>query len=338
MANATSTFGAKNAATSTFGTVHVDVDNTGAIAQSAPSAIQSAAGGLVFSGALSQVAAAAVQSAMGAVEVPLLDTYPGAVLALSLEIVRTGYSGSLIRVREDGLDTEADIGADANGNLDETALLSHCGSNNGYVTKWYDQHDGTAIDFPQTTAANQPQIISTGTVIKKGGSPAIFFSGDDRLTVAQEIIATQANSSVFVKVWTEQAGIANGRSPYSERSSGTPIWKIDAIDAGAVFGDSFGITHRDNSGTLTQAAANTAINDSAIHYLGLTKSGAAIKFFLDGNSDGTATLNGTDTITVSETNIGGDRVGGADWDDHILEVIVYASTLSDADAQALTGS
>lgn len=104
-----------------------------------------------------------------------LDTVTSAVLAFSIKRkLSTAYTGKLIRVRESGGDTEDDFGADANGDLDTAALESFCGANNGFITKVYEQSGhASAVDYTQTTAANQPQIVASGAVITKDGNVAM---------------------------------------------------------------------------------------------------------------------------------------------------------------------
>lgn len=106
----------------------------------------------------------------------ILDDYPNAAAAYSLRKLRGAYTGSAIRVRESTNNTEQDIGFTATGNLDTTALLSHCGSGNGFVTTWYDQ-SGNARNATQTTAANQPQIVSSGSVLILNSKPRMSFDG-----------------------------------------------------------------------------------------------------------------------------------------------------------------
>jgi len=104
----------------------------------------------------------------------LLDLYPSAAAAYSLRRLRGEYTGSAIKVRRTNLD-EADIGFNALGELDTTALLAFTGTgalDNGFVTKWYDQ-SGNAYDATQTTALNQPQIVTGGSVILDNGKPTI---------------------------------------------------------------------------------------------------------------------------------------------------------------------
>ena len=101
----------------------------------------------------------------------LLDLYPSAAAAYSLRKLRDAYTGSAIRVRNSS-NSEADIGF-VNNVLDTASLLSHCGSGNGFVTTWYDQ-SGNSRNATQTTAANQPQIVSSGSVYQLNSKPTII--------------------------------------------------------------------------------------------------------------------------------------------------------------------
>jgi hypothetical protein len=106
----------------------------------------------------------------------LLAQYPGAAAAYSLRQLTTAYTGSAIKVRRTNLD-EMDIGFDAFGNLDTSALLAFTGTgalNNGFITTWYDQ-SGNARNATQTTALNQPQIVSAGSVILENSKSTISF-------------------------------------------------------------------------------------------------------------------------------------------------------------------
>jgi len=104
---------------------------------------------------------------------PILDLYPSANAAYSLRLLRSGYTGSSIRVRRSSDNTELNIGFFA-GELDVTALLSFVGSGNGFVTTWYDQ-SGNGQNATQTTAANQPSIITAGVLETQLGKPSVKF-------------------------------------------------------------------------------------------------------------------------------------------------------------------
>lgn len=107
----------------------------------------------------------------------LLDTYSGATAAYSLRKLRSAYSGNCIRVRRSSDNTEQDFGFVANV-LDTASLLTFCGAGNGFVTTWYDQ-SGSGNNVTQSTAANQPQIVSSGAILTTNGKNSIKFDGSN---------------------------------------------------------------------------------------------------------------------------------------------------------------
>ena len=114
----------------------------------------------------------------------LLDTYTGAAGAYSVtRRLSSTYTGSLIRVRRSSDNTEQDIGYTTGNLLDESALTTFVGANNGFVTKVYDQ-SGNTKDFTQSTAASQPQIVSSGTILTQSGKPKMSLSSNKWITAA----------------------------------------------------------------------------------------------------------------------------------------------------------
>jgi hypothetical protein len=109
----------------------------------------------------------------------LLDTYSGAAAAYSLRKLRSAYTGNAIRVRRASDNTEQNIGF-VNNELDTSSLTSFCSGTNGFVTTWYDQ-SGNANNATQTTAAKQPQIVSSGSVINQNSNPTIKFDANNTI-------------------------------------------------------------------------------------------------------------------------------------------------------------
>jgi hypothetical protein len=108
------------------------------------------------------------------------DGFGGTSVAYSLRLLNHNYDGAAIRVVNDS-DVEADIGFDSNYELDTTALLTHCGSGDGYLVKWYDQAkggstgDGNDATWESSTSysSRKPQIVSAGSVITDNGKPCL---------------------------------------------------------------------------------------------------------------------------------------------------------------------
>jgi hypothetical protein len=86
-----------------------------------------------------------------------------------------------MEVRRSSDNALQDIGYDANGDLDTTALLSFVGAGDGFVRTWYDQ-SGNTNDAQQTTTSSQPQIITSGGIGVLNSNPSIGFVGSKNLT------------------------------------------------------------------------------------------------------------------------------------------------------------
>lgn len=127
--------------------------------------------------------------------VGLLDLYPSAAAAYSLRKLRTAYTGSAIRVRRASDNTEQDIGF-VNNVLDTSTLTTFCIGTNGFVKTWYDQ-SGNSRDATQTTAANQPQIVSSGSVLLQGTKPTLQFDGTNDFMDASGV-TTGNPKSIFI--------------------------------------------------------------------------------------------------------------------------------------------
>lgn len=102
----------------------------------------------------------------------LLDNYSGATAGYSTRKLKSSATLSL-RVRRSSDNSEQDIGFDGN-NLDLTSLTSFIGSDDAFVTRWYDQ-SGNNYEFAQLSASLQPRIALSGTVDTANGIPSIYF-------------------------------------------------------------------------------------------------------------------------------------------------------------------
>jgi len=103
---------------------------------------------------------------------PLLDTYSGAAAAYSLRRLSSTYTGDAVEVYNGS--SYADIGFNVFDELDTVALAAHCGSNDGFVSKWYDQ-SGNTNTAEETVTSQMRQIYdAVNGVITYNGKPALF--------------------------------------------------------------------------------------------------------------------------------------------------------------------
>ena len=129
----------------------------------------------------------------------LLDTYTGAAVAYSAaRRLATAYTGALIRVRRSSDNAEQDIGYDANNVLDQSALTTFVGANNGFVVTIYDQ-SGNAKDATQATAVNQPRIVNLGSIDLVNSIPAILGDGTNDTLINSTLSLTNP-TSIFTVV------------------------------------------------------------------------------------------------------------------------------------------
>lgn len=186
----------------------------------------------------------------------LLDAYPNAAAAYSLRKLRSAYTGSAIRVRRSSDNTEQDIGFSGSGGLDTSSLTSFCGSGNGFVTTWYDQ-SGNARNATQTTAANQPQIVSSGSVINVNSKPSIQFDGlNDFLTLSN--ISTNITYSGFQVVKRTATSTISVTLAGSSISDSYLLWNFS--DNNAYFRSSQGYITQSLNTTTQQLFTSININ------------------------------------------------------------------------------
>jgi hypothetical protein len=158
----------------------------------------------------------------------LLDTYTNAAVAYSLRQLRTAYTRAAIRVRRSSDNAEQDIGF-VGGDLDTASLLTFCGAGNGFVTTWYDQSTN-ANNATQATAANQSQIVSSGSLILDADTSKITTTWTtDRYTLTSGI---SRNTQYLLVNMFRRTAIANAMPTLS--GDGTPLYWTNNSTTNAV--------------------------------------------------------------------------------------------------------
>lgn len=191
----------------------------------------------------------------------LLDLFPNAAAAYSLRKLRAAYSGAAVRVRESGGNTEADIGFTSAGELDTSALLAHCGANDGFVTVWYDQ--SLSNDATQTTANNQPKIVSAGSLVTENGKAAIDFDGVDDEFIVSDVSArsfyavlSNVNGGDFVSTTQNRVIFDASQFDWQEKNFSTSISYTLGNQALLTFNDTTSGIFSLNGVTHTNTDAN----------------------------------------------------------------------------------
>jgi hypothetical protein len=109
----------------------------------------------------------------------LLDQYPNAKAAYSLDDLTTAYTGDSIIAEKTGGVRQA-IGT-VNGVFDVDSLMTFAGSDTVKVFTLHDK-SGNGKDFIQNDFAKQPIIVDAGTLVTTtGGLPALDFTGSNIL-------------------------------------------------------------------------------------------------------------------------------------------------------------
>jgi PKD repeat protein len=145
---------------------------------------------------------------------------PNALFSLRKLSPDTTYSGAAIRVRRSSDNTEQDIGfvsSSANSGLDTTALLSFVGAGNGFVVTWYNQN-GSGNHATQSTAANQPQIVTSGVVELSSSLPTIKLDGSNDFLLFSSVFTSTINLTTFAI--TQSAAVSTNQYIYDNSNDG----------------------------------------------------------------------------------------------------------------------
>ena len=188
---------------------------------------------------------------------PLLDTYTGAAAAYSLRLLDSTYTGSAVEVYNGS--SYADIGFNVFGELNTVALAAHCGSNDGFVSKWYSQTGSN--DATQTVTGSMPKIYDGTTgVVTENGKPAVEFDGtNDGLIAGQSLGITTTDAAIFVTYTVD----ASATGTFFSLQQGT---------SAGVRGQQNGATNyrfeiKDPAGNVTLQASDTAGQKVKSHFL-----------------------------------------------------------------------
>lgn len=147
-----------------------------------------------------------------------LDSYGTPVVWYELVKRFSAYSGACIRVRRSSDNAEQDINF-VDDLLDTASLLSFVGAGNGFVTTFYTQVGSK--NLTNATATQQPQIVSSGSLITRNGFVSIKYDGsNDNLFNWSSAFVNKNDVSYFS---ISQNDIANGNGVIHNQGQSTNI-------------------------------------------------------------------------------------------------------------------
>ncbi len=228
--------------------------------------------------------------------VGLLDTYTSAKIAYSLRKLDSNYTGNAIRVRRSSDNSEQDIGF-TNNELDTTSLLSFVGSNDGYVTTWYDQ-SGNTNNATHNNASTQPLIVSSGVVNTINSKPSIKFNGIAKLNISTNNFG-QSNSVPYTILT-----VSNMTSLPSDTATngGSHIFGIGSASNGYFtdYGDKIGFAYNGGSPVTNYTSGKPSqqvLQDTNIVSLNSTQ----LSIYTRGSGTNTLSSNNNTPVTNTQT-------------------------------------
>lgn len=260
----------------------------------------------------------------------ILDTYTTASAAYSTRRLSSTYTSSLLRVRRaDG--SEQDIGYDADGHLDESAISTFAGGTACTVATWYDQ-SGNGNDLTNTNVSAQPQIydgtvfysIGTGTPARK----ALLFSSDYlQATADLHAGAFYATSAVVTGTTIGNLSILNQDDSLASGTAriGQYLRTGSANNtARCVVFNTSGSNFADNTANNTVATGNSYVISSH-------GKSSQVEAFVDNVSNGHTSITGPLRHGSGLYRVGANAhttTPGALWDGRIAEVLFFDEDMS----------
>jgi hypothetical protein len=242
------------------------------------------------------------------------------------------YSGKAIRVRRTDLQ-ESDIGFTALGELDTTALLAFTGTgalNNGFVTTWYDQ-SGNGYNATQTTALNQPQIVSSGSIIFDNQKPSLIFNGTSSFLSANSVASFLSGDdkpySWFINTtFNQNTSITRQTVSMTSNLTNTPLYNFLRQIANGGLQSLQAFLRADNNQNSATIITNITINTNYLQTI--ISTGTTANYYQNNINVKTVNYN-LNSITVNLFDIGA-RLNTASepFSGFLKEIILYPSSQS----------
>jgi hypothetical protein len=178
----------------------------------------------------------------------------------------------------------------------------------GYVTTWYDQ-SGNTNDRINTTAAQQPQIVSKASVITSSGKPTMFFDGSNDNFINQNPVLSGISTTIF--------SVFQINSAYSTANE-YPIF-----GATSPYGTRFSILN--NKYFVIDNTVNTGVSSTSNIYTGTNVATTLFSTTDKMRVNGAEVLSGSAGNAGSYSNLIGKSYLGKVWYGNMSEIVIYTS-------------
>lgn len=282
----------------------------------------------------------------------LLNTYSGAIAAWSLgRYLSNSYSSNIVEIERGGDNVSQTFTPDTYTDAIAGAFCSAGGGDgNGRYKTIYDQ-SGNGLNLTQSTYANMPQAINSGSIILKNGKPAAYFDGSNSfMTVWNNTAAPvvfQDFASLISLFIVHSPDVVTG-SIVAWRSANTliEIRQNTNIGGSANVPINFGTSNTKISFLVTDDHSNTAegvfgddvLTTGNVYQSSILVSGDDISLFLNGDTDGSSTLSSATGNRAAGASASTFSIGARSKDDgtinsdfytgHVQDFIIYKSDQS----------
>ena len=246
----------------------------------------------------------------------------GAIASYSVRKIVSSYSGNALQLRKNGSSPGTqDFGFDSNGDLDTSAIATWLGSDNAWVTKFYDQ-SGSGYDFVQNTTSRQARYAEN---FGSNSKPTLDCTG----IACTYVISTNVTAFDFTDNFSFGFALAT-----SNATGHGYLWtKNNSKNIEISLENSSGFRLRNANNVLITPSASFSSNQTMVSQLTFDKNASSqqLKYY----TDGSLTEQGTKTTSFSVgsgatyllSNLGINN----EWRGKISEVVIHDATLSNSE-------
>lgn len=268
-----------------------------------------------------------------------LDDFSGAVAAYSLRQLSSTATTAISVENSSG--TILDIGFDSNGRLDTSSLTTHCGSNYGRVSKWWDQ-SGNGNHMEQSTSASRPRIVDTsGNIVTTTDNSirALDFYGNSTARWLSDTFSSNNGDQFILSYVGEFRTVTSGQQIVSQWTSSTSTQTFSANVLGATQKLRLAARYSTSSNHLGRVDTSATVSADTEYVVVGYMSASPYEGDIDVNGDTAHTSTGFPTTGSLRTASAGITFGrrhdngAAQYQGYLAEVIIWsAGTLPDRDS------